>query len=229
MRLDKFLSHTAGYSRSDAKRLIKSARVRVNGEVVKTTDLILGAADEVYLDEQRLSIDGPRYFMLYKPVGYVSATQDSEHPTVLDLLNEPRKHELHIAGRLDIDTTGLVLITDDGQWSHRVTSPRHESSKIYQVETAEPIPESLISLFKTGILLNGEEKQTLPAELSVLGPHQAELCIHEGRYHQVKRMFAASGNRVVKLHRSQIGSIQLDPALAEGAYRPLTAEEVASF
>ncbi len=229
MRLDKFVCHTAGYSRLEARRLVKARRVSVNGSICRDFGYSLVEGDAVCLDGEPLQLAGPRYFLLNKPVGYVCATQDGEHPTVLDLLHEPRKQELHIAGRLDIDTTGLVLITDDGQWSHRVMSPKHESKKTYLVETADPIDERVISLFYEGVMLNGEDKPTLPAELIILAPHKAELSLCEGRYHQVKRMFAAVGNRVTQLHRQSIGEIQLDASLAVGSYRILSKQEISFF
>ena len=170
-----------------------------------------------------------RYLMLHKPIGYVCANTDSEHPTVLDLIDLPRKHSLQVAGRLDLDTTGLVLLTDDDKWNHLVTAPKHAFTKRYFVTTADPITDETAAIFIKGILLHGEKKPTLPAQLILINSHQARLDIHEGKYHQVKRMFAAVGNHVVSLHREKVGAIELDANLKPGEYRELTFAEISSF
>ncbi|MBD3609158.1 MAG: pseudouridine synthase, partial [Gammaproteobacteria bacterium] len=136
------------------------------------------------------------------------------------------KERVQVAGRLDIDTTGLVLITDDGEWNHQLTAPNKRCGKVYQVEVEKPLHENLIDKFEKGIWLKQEKTRTLPAKLEILAQHQAQLTIYEGRYHQVKRMFAACDNHVVALHRSQIGAIKLDTSLAPGEYRPLTEDEL---
>jgi 16S rRNA pseudouridine516 synthase len=134
--------------------------------------------------------------------------------------------ELHVAGRLDLDTTGLVLVTDDGQWSHHITSPKHKLPKRYQVTLQDPVSADAVELFAAGILLRNEHKRTRPAQLDIISPTQVELIIHEGKYHQVKRMFAAIGNHVTALHRASIGALNLDPDLQPGHYRPLTPNEL---
>lgn len=227
MRLDKFVAHTTPHSRSEVRQLLRAGRLRVNGAEVRDAGLALSPADEVTLDGARLTLSGPRYFMLNKPAGVISATEDGGHRTVLDLLEGEDRRDLHIAGRLDIDTTGLVLITDDGQWSHRIKAPgRHE--KRYRVTTARPIPADAANRFAAGLVLRGEEDQpTLPARLQPLGDCEALVWLQEGRYHQVKRMFAAIGNHVERLHREAVAGIELDPALAPGKWRPLTAAEIA--
>lgn len=227
MRLDKFVAHTSPHSRSEVRRLAHAGRLCVNGQPVRDPGLAVGENDVVTLDGERLSLRGPRYFMLHKPLGVVSATEDGQHRTVLDLLVGEAREGLHMAGRLDIDTTGLVLVTDDGQWSHRVKAPgRH--FKRYRVRTARPIETSAIALFETGMRLRGEEDQpTLPARLEILGPQEALVWLQEGRYHQVRRMFAALGNHVEALHREAVAGIELDPALAPGGWRALTAAEIA--
>ncbi|WP_287815474.1 16S rRNA pseudouridine(516) synthase, partial [Pseudomonas sp.] len=167
-----------------------------------------------------------RYFMLHKPMGCVSATVDAQHPTVLDLLDEPDKHELHLAGRLDYNTSGLMLITNDGQWSRRLTQPQTKLGKVYYVETEQVIDQRYVDTFAQGIYFSFEDLTTQPAELVVLGPHSARLTIVEGRYHQVKRMFGHFQNKVLRLHREQMGPLTLDPELSPGQYRALTAEEI---
>ncbi len=229
MRLDKFLSQNSDSSRSLIQQAIKAGRVSVNGIIAKKGDQKLLGDETIMLDEKLVEAFKTRYLMLHKPAGYVCANSDSEHPVVVDLIKLPRWQELQIVGRLDIDTTGLVLLTDDGQWNHRITSPRHECDKIYRVTTANPISNATAELFATGVQLHGEKSPTRPAKLELISSHEARLQIHEGKYHQVKRMFAAAGNHVVALHRESIGRIQLDPALAPGEYRALTAAEIESM
>ncbi|WP_409523754.1 16S rRNA pseudouridine(516) synthase RsuA [Nitrincola sp. MINF-07-Sa-05] len=229
MRLDKYLSQATDYSRKEVKRLIHAYTVTVNGEVERDSGRHITPEDEVVMDGINLSAPSTRYLMLYKPEGVVCSTDDPTHPTVIGLIDLPKPELLHIAGRLDVDATGLVLLTDDGKWSHRITSPRHKSPKRYLVTTAEPIEESAIAKFEQGLWLKGEKMRTKPAGLKIFDPHSAEVTLHEGRYHQVKRMFASLGNRVITLHRASIGSIVLDEALEPGEFRHLTEEEVLSF
>lgn len=227
MRLDKFVAHTTSHSRSEVRQLLRTGRLQVNGEPVRDAGLILSGRDVVTLDGTPLALKGPRYFMLNKPAGVISATEDGSHRTVLDLLEGEDRRDLHVAGRLDIDTTGLVLITDDGQWSHRLKTPgRHE--KRYRVTTARPIAADAADRFASGLCLRGEEDDpTLPARLQQVGDCEALVWLQEGRYHQVKRMFAAIGNHVERLHREAVAGIELDPALAPGEWRPLTPAEIA--
>lgn len=228
MRLDKFLSQYSDYSRSLIQQAIKAGRVSVNDVIAKKGDQKLLGDEIITLDGKQVEAFQIRYLMLHKPLGYVCANSDSDYPVVVDLIRLPRWQELQIVGRLDIDTTGLVLLTDDGQWNHRITSPRHECDKVYRVTTADPISTETAALFAAGVQLHGEKAPTRPAQLELISSHEARLKIHEGKYHQVKRMFAAAGNLVVALHRESIGSIQLDPALAPGEYRALTADEIKS-
>lgn len=228
MRLDKFLSQNSDSSRSLIQQAIKAGRVSVNDVIAKKGDQKLLGDEIITLDGKQVEAFQTRYLMLHKPLGYVCANSDSDYPVVVDLIRLPRWQELQIVGRLDIDTTGLVLLTDDGQWNHRITSPRHECDKVYRVTTADPISAETAALFAAGVQLHSEKSLTRPAQLELISSHEARLKIHEGKYHQVKRMFAAAGNLVVALHRESIGSIQLDPALAPGEYRALTADEIKS-
>jgi 16S rRNA pseudouridine516 synthase len=229
MRLDKYLASVTDYSRSQIKKVLKDERVTLNGEIVADPALDIDEANcDIELDGELLRQPGFRYFMLHKPQGYISATKDKTHPTVIDLLSEDNLSTLHIAGRLDIDTTGLVLITDDGQWSHHIISPKSQCDKTYHLTTAEPMTEKYVQQFAKGIFLHSEKKRCLPAALTILEENTAELMLQEGKYHQVKRMLAAMGNAVVRLHRHAIGKIVLDPDLQPGEYRPLTDDEVAS-
>ena len=229
MRLDRFLTESLGLTRSQAGRIIRSGEVLVNGMATKSAATQVDEQDVVELDGQRLQQTGPRYFMLHKPEGYVCSNDDPEHPTVLMLFDEPALNKLHCAGRLDLDTTGLLLVTDDGQWSHRITSPRHECAKTYRAWLADPVEPAVIEQFASGVQLRGERQLTRPAELELVTPTEALLTIHEGKYHQVKRMFAAVGNKVIRLHRERVGCLALGSDLAPGQYRALTIEEIAAF
>lgn len=229
MRLDKFIGNNTELSRTQIHIAIKQGLIFINDTPVAKTNAQIKDGDKVVLNGKLVEERKPRYLMLHKPAGYVSANSDSEHPTVLDLIDVSFKQELQIVGRLDVDTTGLILLTDDGQWNHKITSPKHLHTKSYLVTTIDAINESAIALFAGGVLLKGETKPTLAAELIILSSHQARLNICEGKYHQVKRMFAAIGNHVVSLHRERIGSISLDADLPPGKFRPLTSDEIASF
>lgn len=229
MRLDKYICESTGLTRSQAGKVIRQGLVTINDSKVKQAALQVGADDVVRLEEQQLSLIGLRYIMLHKPAGYVCSTNDPDHPTVFTLLDEPLLDRLHTVGRLDLDTTGLVLITDDGQWSHRISSPKHHVAKTYRVWTADAIPAAAIEQFATGVMLHSETTPTLPAQLTLLGDKEALLTIQEGRYHQVKRMFAAIGNRVVQLHREKVGGLQLPADLAEGEYLKLSADQIDSL
>ncbi|QIQ21891.1 16S rRNA pseudouridine(516) synthase RsuA [Zophobihabitans entericus] len=228
MRLDKFLAHHLGISRTLVGRELKAQNVTVDGEIVKSGSYQLSLDQVVkYQGEEITPVVDKRYFMLNKPQGYVCSTDDPDHPTILYFIDEPMAEKLHAAGRLDLDTTGLVLLTDDGQWSHRITSPKHHCEKSYLVTVESALEEKLIKIFEDGIQLNNERDKTKPAKLEILDDFHARLIISEGRYHQVKRMFAAVGNHVVELHRERIGTIMLD--IEEGEYRPLTESEVKSI
>ncbi len=229
MRLDKYIAQTTDLSRALVKVALRNKRVTVNGEVTKSASLVIDSNDTVQLDGNTLNAAGPRYFMLNKPAGYVCATIDNVHPTVLELLDEPNRQVLHIAGRLDIDTTGLVLITDDGPWNHRVTAPKSECAKTYYVILDTDLVEDAEVRLQAGLQLHHEKQLTKPATLERLYNNEVRLTICEGKYHQVKRMFAALGNRVVGLHRERIGDIVLDDALALGEYRALTEAEINSI
>ena len=228
MRLDKYISQITDYSRKEVKRLLKLGAITIDGETTKDPALHINEEQVVALDGEPLGKPGPRYFMMNKPLGYVSVTKDSMHPTVLELMDEANAERLQIAGRLDVDTTGLLLITDDGQWNHAVTAPNRECDKVYHVTLADDIAPDTGEHFATGLMLEGEIRATLPAQLEVLYSNEARLTITEGRYHQVKRMFAAVGNRVTELHRTQVGEIKLDETLEPGEYRPLTSAEIKS-
>ncbi|AZF09726.1 Ribosomal small subunit pseudouridine synthase A [Pseudomonas sp. R2-37-08W] len=227
MRVDRFLSNLPRFNRRQVRLLLVERRVSVDGVTVSGPHHEVREFSQVCVDGEVLQAGKPaRYFMLHKPQGCVSATADPQHPTVLDLLNEPDKGTLHIAGRLDYNTTGLMLITNDGQWSRRLTQPTTKLPKVYRVETAQEIGPEYAVTFKAGLYFAFEDLTTQPAELELLGPTTARLSIIEGRYHQVKRMFGHFNNKVIALHRERMGPLQLDPSLAPGDYRALTDDEI---
>lgn len=227
MRLDRFLSNLPRFSRKDVRFLLVGKRIKVDGLVVSDPHHDVREFSQVEYDDEVLQAGKPaRYFMLHKPTGCVSATLDPHHPTVLDLLDEPDKEALHIAGRLDFNTTGLMLITNDGVWSRRLTQPQTKIAKLYYVETEQVIEEHYVRKFAEGFYFAFEDLTTQPAELTLLGPRCARLGIVEGRYHQIKRMFGHFDNKVLRLHRERMGPLQLDPDLAPGQYRPLSAAEI---
>ena len=229
MRLDKFICQSTNLTRTLAKREIARGNVNVDGAPVRKADFKVQAHMDVFFNGSSLSQRAERYIMLHKPIDVICSTVDEEHLSVLNLIEVDKRNQLHIAGRLDVDTTGLVLITDDGQWSHRVTSPKRECNKRYRVQLADPIADDAVAAFTAGIQLRSEDKPCLPAQLEILADKEVLLTIQEGKYHQVKRMFASLGNKVVALHREQIGAIELDSNLAPGEWRYLTAEEAASI
>ncbi|WP_040267569.1 pseudouridine synthase [Pseudomonas rhodesiae] len=227
MRVDRFLSNLPRFNRKQVRLLLVERRIRVDGVAVSDPHHEVREFSRVCLDDEVLQAGKPaRYFMLHKPRGCVSATLDPEHPTVLDWLDEPDKGELHIAGRLDFNTTGLLVITNDGQWSRRLTQPQTKLPKVYRVETQKDIGPEYAPTFAAGLYFAFEDLTTQPAELTLLGPRTARLSIVEGRYHQVKRMFGHFDNKVIDLHRERMGPLVLDATLAPGEYRALTDAEI---
>ncbi|MGV6987516.1 16S rRNA pseudouridine(516) synthase RsuA [Testudinibacter sp. P80/BLE/0925] len=227
MRLDKFLAEQTGLSRSQVTKMLRSGSVERNQTVVKSGATQISVSDQILLDGELLQwLESGQYLMLYKPQGYICSHDDGEYPTVYHFFDYPLRNKLHSVGRLDVDTTGLVLLTDDGQWSHRITSPKFYCEKTYLVTLADPIENHYQSAVEQGILLRGEKSPTKPAKLEILDDYNLNLTISEGRYHQVKRMFAALGNKVAALHRWRIGNVVLDEKLDEGEYRTLTQNEI---
>lgn len=227
MRLDQFLQKTLGVSRQDARSILKNKNVVVNGEMVKQAKHQLDlSVDRVFYCDEELTYQEFYYWMLNKPKGFVSShTHDGGTP-IYDLLEEYSFVDMHCAGRLDVDTTGLVLITNDGQWSHRVAHPSQNCFKRYLVTLAEEITPEAIKQLETGAKLH--DGDALPAKIEVITPTQIYLEISEGKFHQVKRMLYSVDNEVVELHRDRIGNISLGD-LAEGDYRALTDAEIKEF
>lgn len=227
MRVDRFLSNLPRFNRQQVRVLLVERRVSVDGVAVSDPHHEVREFSRVCVDAEVLQAGrAARYFMLHKPPGCVSATSDPQHRTVLDLLDEPDKDELHIAGRLDFNTTGLMLITNDGQWSRRLTQPQTKLPKVYLVQTEQDIGPHYAATFTAGVYFAFEDLTTQPADLQLLGPRTARLSIVEGRYHQVKRMFGHFNNKVTGLHRERMGPLVLDLSLAPGEYRALSEEEI---
>ncbi len=225
IRLDKYLCDMNIGSRSHVKQLIKQGRVTVNTTIIKDSDYKVSKADTVCLNDCNITYQKYFYYMLNKPKGYVSATKDLKEDTVLSLLKEYNRPDLFPVGRLDKDTEGLLLISNDGELAHKLLSPRKHISKKYYVTLDKPISDEQISHVEAGVDI-GEKKLTLPAIIERLSDVNLYISITEGKYHQVKRMFEAVNNKVIYLKRIAMGDITLDSTLQSGEFRPLTVEEL---
>lgn len=225
IRLDKFLTSALEVSRSQAREKIKKGLVHVEDRLIKDPAYKVMPKENVYLDGQRLSCQAACYLMLNKPAGVISATEDTEHKTVLDLVTMPKKG-LFPVGRLDKDTEGLLLLTDDGALAHRLLSPRKHVDKKYLAILDGPVGEREEKLFLAGLDI-GDKKKTLPAILERTGEgNRVYITLREGRFHQVKRMAHAVGREVLYLKRISMGPLSLDETLKPGEYRALTEEEI---
>ena len=227
MRLDKYLADLHIGSRSEVKEKIRQGLVKVNGQAVKDPGSAVSAADTVECGGAELSYREHFYYMLNKPAGLLSATEDARQQTVLDLFPKELRKGLSPVGRLDKDTVGLLLLTDDGKLAHRLLSPAHHVDKTYLVWTDAAIAPEDAECFAAGMSLSdGTRLQPAVLEIDAEDPRQGRITIREGKYHQIKRMFAARGKEVVGLKRLSMGGLKLDPALPEGAWRELTEEEL---
>jgi 16S rRNA pseudouridine516 synthase len=216
-------------TRSELKNWIHQGRVKLNGQICKQPESkVTPSLHEVCFDDKPISYSKYSYFMLHKPAGVVSATTDNINRTVLDLITEERKKDLFPVGRLDKDTEGLLLITNDGELAHELLSPRKHVDKVYYTKVRGKVTEQDVEAFLQGVDIK-EEKLTLPAHMNILISDEiseVELTIQEGKFHQVKRMFEAVGKEVIYLKRLSMGPLLLDPDLNPGDYRPLTIEEL---
>lgn len=227
IRLDKYLCEMQAGTRTEVKDLVKKGRVTVNGAVIKTADQKVNEeSDIICLDGRAYNWTGLVYYMLHKPAGYVSATRDSREETILSLMQDAPGKDLFPVGRLDKDTEGLLLVTNDGALSHRLLSPKKHVDKTYIMKTALPVTEEMLKRLEEGLDI-GDEKPTLPAKAELISEDgcNLKLCITEGRFHQVKRMLCAVGNEVLYLKRISMGTLILDPALEKGDWRLLTEKE----
>lgn len=227
MRLDKFLCKSTELTRREATRAIHAGEVNVNGAPVTNEATQVHENNRITLAGQPLTPRPSRYIMMHKPPGTLCSNTDGVYPSLFHQLDIDKAFDLHIVGRLDADTTGLVLLTDDGRWSYNIITPQMRCEKVYRVGLRDALAEEVAAKFAHGVQLQGEQSPTLPARLVMVSLREVLLTITEGRFHQVKRMFAAVGNRVVSLHREQIGPVSLD--VAAGQWRHLTADEITCF
>jgi 16S rRNA pseudouridine516 synthase len=225
-RLDRHLSTLLDIKRSDVRLLLAQGRVEVDGNTATDINQIITRFSDVRCDGKITLARTARYLMLNKPCGIVSATADDQHSTVIDLLEQPWKDQLHIVGRLDFNSTGLVLLTNDGQWSRRLSLPGSKLLKRYRVRVEKALTEDHVEAFRRGLYFKYEDITTRPAQLSILSEFEAEVGLVEGRYHQIKRMFGQFDNKVLNIHRFAVGWLTLDAVLAPGQSRELTSAEL---
>jgi len=220
-RLDRFLARTLQRPLKQMRLDLAQGMVTVDGQRCSDGALLVNQFTVITYQGRLLQSTVPVYILLHKPIGVVCATKDAQHKTVIDLIDHPQKKELHIVGRLDLNSSGLVLLTNDGRWSSALTDPEHKVSKVYEVELQNPISEDYIDAFADGMYFEFEDQTTAPALLSILSPNKAQVVLTEGKYHQIKRMFGRFRNPVIKLHRIAIGKYQLPPDLKAGDWRAL--------
>lgn len=225
MRLDKYLADMSLGTRSEVRELIRKGKITVNGKTVKDASLQIRESDSVACEGQEVSYVEYEYYLLNKPKGYICALEDRRHPVIMELIRSRRK-DLVPVGRLDLDTEGAILLTNDGQLNHFLLSPKNHVPKTYYAETDKPIPEEAVGLFEKGLDLG--DFISAPAQLKILGENKAELTIHEGKFHQVKRMFEKVGCTVTCLQRLRFGELTLE-GLQTGEYRSLTEEEITAL
>ncbi len=226
MRLDKYLSLANVGSRKEVKKIIRQKRVAVNGIITENDDVHIDPyTDDIRLDDEKLKVILDVYIMLHKPQGVVSATSDEMHKTVLECIDVELPFGCFPVGRLDIDTEGLLLITNDGDLSHRLLSPKRKVDKTYYVECRDPVDEQTLAQLRFGVDI-GDETLTLAAKAELVSDRALLLTIREGRYHQVKRMLSSCGNQVTYLKRVAMGSLRLDEDLPLGSWRFLSEHEV---
>jgi len=234
-RIDRYISKHLSINRRDIKLMLAQGRIVINGDIIRDVTTVVEEFDHVVLDGEVLQNKQALYIMLHKPVGVVSATKDEIHKTVIDLLPSNMgfspldTSSLHIVGRLDLNTSGLLLLTNDSRWSRRLMAPEEKVSKVYQVGLENEITDEYISAFSEGMYFQFEDITTQSAQLKILSPRVAEVILQEGKYHQIKRMFGRFRNPVLTLHRSAIGNLILDKTLRVGESRALTSEEVSSI
>ncbi len=228
-RIDRYLSSKLNINRRDVRRLLAQRRIEVDGLVATDIGQLINKFSLVRFDNVTIQDRPAHYLMLNKPAGTVSATVDARHTTVIDLLDFPDKDDLHIVGRLDFNSTGLLLLTNDGAWSKMLSLPENNCVKRYRVVVEKPLTREYVAAFKQGMYFEFEDVTTRPATLSILSDYEAEVSLTEGRYHQIKRMFGRFNNKVLSLHRFAVGSLMLEPELLPGGYRELSPDEVTSL
>lgn len=226
MRLDKFLSLRGIATRKESTKILKKGLVTVNGEVVKSPKVKININDEIIYNGMEFLYEEFVYYILNKPAGYVSATKDNLHPTVIELLDDNHyQNDLFPVGRLDIDTTGLLLITNDGNLAHKMLHPKNHVKKTYIAELERPLDAVQIEKLEAGVIIN-EDYLTKPAQVRQIETVVAEITISEGKFHQVKKMFAAVGNNVVNLERIKFGNLELPEDLEQADYMIVDREQI---
>ncbi|MCI9212190.1 MAG: rRNA pseudouridine synthase [Ruminococcus sp.] len=229
LRLDKYLADMGLGTRSEVKQAVRKGRVQVNGQTVREPEYKTETeTDQVWFNGQPAAYREYEYYMLNKPAGVISASEDHRERCVVDLIESRKRKDLFPVGRLDKDTEGLLLITNDGGLAHRLLSPKKHVDKVYYARVQGRVTQEDAELFRRGVDI-GEKKQTLPAELRILNAgeiSEIELTIREGKFHQVKRMFHAAGKEVLYLKRLQMGPLRLDESLKPGEYRTLNTQEL---
>nr|WP_305135374.1 pseudouridine synthase [uncultured Schaedlerella sp.] len=229
LRLDKYLADMGLGTRSEVKQAVRKGRVQVNGQTVREPEYKTDTeTDQVWFNGQPAAYREYEYYMLNKPAGVISASEDPRERCVVDLIESRKRKDLFPVGRLDKDTEGLLLITNDGGLAHRLLSPKKHVDKVYYARVQGRVTQEDAELFRRGVDI-GEKRQTLPAELRILNAgeiSEIELTIREGKFHQVKRMFHAAGKEVLYLKRLQMGPLRLDESLKPGEYRTLNTQEL---
>ena len=225
-RLDKIIASMTNYSRKEVKELICQKRITINEEIATKSDIKINPENvRITIDNKEIKIKKYVYLILNKPKGYISATEDKSMPTILELVPEEYKHrDLFPAGRLDKDTTGMMIITDDGTFAHNILSPKKHIKKLYNVKIDLPMTKEMTTQFKSGVSLN--DGICKPANLDITGTYTGVVTLTEGRYHQIKRMFGCFKSKVIELHRIGMGNLMLPENLKEGQCRELTEEEL---
>lgn len=232
IRLDKYLADMGCGTRQEVKKLIRSGQVSVDGTVVKKPETkVEQTVQEVCLNGEKVGYESFEYYMLNKPAGVISATEDRSCQTVVDLIKEKKRKDLFPVGRLDKDTEGLLLITNDGELAHRLLSPKKHVDKCYFARVSGKVTEDDVRSFENGVNIGSLEQPeiTMPGKLEIITSDeisQIRLTIQEGKFHQVKRMFQAVGKEVIYLKRLRMGTLVLDENLSIGEYRSLTKEEL---
>jgi len=227
-RLDRFIARRTDHSLRDIKLLIAQQRIIVDGKTASSATQLVDQFSHVQIDNTALEYLMPTYIMSNKPVRVVSATVDSKHATVIDLVKNKNffAENLHIPGRLDFNSTGLLLLTNDGRWSKQLSDPTYNINKCYEVTLERDLTHEYIAAFNEGMYFEYEGITTRPAQLNILSSREAHVSLTEGRYHQIRRMFGHFQNKVLTLKRISIGNLQLDRALVNGDSRVLTQDEV---
>lgn len=230
MRLDKYVSYALSKTRSETRAIIKQGSIKVNGKIIVKNDFNVDEyQDNITYNDVKIEYKNFIYIMLNKPQGYLSATEDAKYPTVLDLVKEYQKYNLFIVGRLDLDSEGFILLTNDGKFAHQLTSPNRDRPKTYYVEVDGNFENDDITNFKEGLFIYDGNKnlfKTKPAILDIIDHNRAYITISEGKYHQVKKMCLKTGKTVLYLKRIKIDQVELDPNLKLGEYRLLTETEL---